>query len=95
MIEVEAAMPELLKARAAARGVTVPELLADLVLEEDGAPASEVRNGTVPPRLPPGGRARWLAEAEEAARRLKDDPREQALLDEVEEIQAENAGILK
>jgi hypothetical protein len=99
-IEVEAATAERLKARAAARGVTVPELLADLVPAEDGAPASEVRNGAAPgrtlaPRLLPGGRARWLAEAEEAARRLRDDPREQALLDEVEAIQAENAGILK
>ena len=36
-----------------------------------------------------------MAEAEAASRRLKDDPREQALLDEVEEIQAENADILK
>lgn len=98
-IEVEAATAERLKARAAARGVTVPELLADLV-PEDEEPASEARNGTgpgraLPPRLPPGERARWLAEAEEAARRLKDDPREEALLDEVEAIQAENAGILK
>jgi hypothetical protein len=97
-LEIEAATAERLKARAAARGVTVPELLADLVPEEE--PVSEVRNGTgrartLPPRLPPGERARWLANAEEAARRLKDDPREQALLDEVEDIQAENAGILK
>jgi len=98
MIEIGAATVERLKARAAARGVTVPELLADLVSEEE--PASEARNGTgpgraLPPRLPPGERARWLAKSEEAARRLKDDPREQALLDEVEAIQAENNGILK
>src|SRR4051795_11246143 len=44
MIESGAATVERLKARAAARGVTVPELLADLVSEE--GPASEARNGT-------------------------------------------------
>jgi hypothetical protein len=30
-----------------------------------------------------------------SSRRLEDDPREQALLDEIEAIQAENADILK
>lgn len=48
-----------------------------------------------PPRLRTRERARWLAEAEAASRRLKDDRREQALLDEVEAIQAENVGTLE
>lgn len=47
------------------------------------------------PRLRPRERARWLAEAEAASRRLKDDPREQVLLDEIEAIQAENVGTLE
>lgn len=46
----------------------------------------------VPAHLDPHARQRWLAEAEAASRRLKDDLREQMLLDEIEAIQTEKPG---
>jgi hypothetical protein len=46
-------------------------------------------------RLSESERARWLAEAEAASRRLADDPREQALLEDLVDMQAENADALK
>ena len=42
------------------------------------------------PRLRERERARLLAQAQEHSRRLRDDPAEQALLDEIERIQVEN-----
>jgi hypothetical protein len=76
-IEVEAVTAERLRARATARGVTVPQLLADRVPEEEAlfrgsageTPTARSR------RAAAGERARWLAEAEASARRLRDDPR--------------------
>jgi uncharacterized protein YuzE len=43
------------------------------------------------PSLDPRERARMIAEAQKASRRLRDDPADQAALDEIENIQAENA----
>lgn len=45
------------------------------------------------PRLDEHERARLIAEAQEHSRRLKDDPVEQALLDEIESLQAENSDL--
>ena len=93
MIDDGAATVERLKARAAARGVNaVPELLADLVSEE-GPKLPRLGTGRArsrAPAAPAAWRTRALARQGRrlaAARRLKDDPREQALLDEVEAIQ--------
>ena len=51
-------------------------------------------NGPVAPRLPrlrPRDRERLVAEAQKLSRMIRDDPREQRLLDELENIQADNA----
>jgi hypothetical protein len=40
-------------------------------------------------------RERLLAEAREHSRALRNDPREQALLDELESIQADNADVVR
>jgi hypothetical protein len=45
-------------------------------------------------RIPTRERARLFAEAQEHSRRLRDDPAERAILDEIEEIQADNADVL-
>lgn len=42
------------------------------------------------PRLDPAERARLLAKAREHSRLLHEDPCEQALLDEIEALQADN-----
>src|SRR3546814_2872671 len=46
-------------------------------------------------RLTTVERARLIREAQAHSRNLADDPKEQALLDEIEDIQAENADALK
>lgn len=43
------------------------------------------------PPLDPSERARLIAEAQKASRRLRDDPADQALLEEIIDIQSENA----
>lgn len=56
---------------------------------------AERSRASTAPRISPRERANWMAEAQAASRRLRDDPREQAFLDEIEAIQAENAAILR
>jgi uncharacterized protein YuzE len=55
----------------------------------------ESRPGLSLPPLDPRERARLIAEAQEASRRLRDDPADQALLDEIIDMQAENAAALE
>ena len=47
------------------------------------------------PALDPGERAKMIAEAQIASRRLRDDPADQALLEDAIDMQAENAGALR
>jgi uncharacterized protein YuzE len=51
----------------------------------------EARTTTALPSLDPNERARLIAEAQAFSRRLHGDPAEQALLDQIVDIQAENA----
>jgi hypothetical protein len=63
-IEVDAQTAELLEARAAARGMTVAQLLADLIDAEDGLPPALVE-------MRDAGRGPWAPEVlVEDARRL-------------------------
>jgi hypothetical protein len=57
------------------------------------------RSAAKPPvrgsRIPAAERERLLAEARKHSRMLRNDPREQTLLDELESIQADNAHVAK
>jgi hypothetical protein len=63
-IEVDAATADLLEARAAARGISVADLLADFACNEDASPAELARARA-------GGEGPWSQEVlEEDARRV-------------------------
>jgi hypothetical protein len=87
-IEVDVETSDLLEARAAALGISLSALLAEIA--ENLGPDSEEPVAPRISRLDPGERDRLLAGARDYSRSLRDDAGEQALLDEVESIQAEN-----
>ncbi len=64
--------------------------LAPAVRENARHPGEE-RTPLLSLALDPHERATMIAEAQRASRRLRDDPSDRALLDEIESIQAENA----
>jgi len=63
----------------------------DAIVDQLLGPDRDRPVAPAPPRLRAKQRVRWMAEAETASKRLKDDAREQALLDEIEQIQTDNA----
>jgi hypothetical protein len=65
--------------------------LDPIALHDRMSAAGELSSEAPVPRLPTRERDRLLAEAREHSRSIRDDPREQALLDELESIQADNA----